>query len=481
MKKLALDRRSFLRGLGGVAIALPSLEIMTSARPAFAQATGGPKRYVIMTSGQSKGQDGNAEEFFVPAATGALAGQTMRPALASLNDLLGDFTIVSGLQIPSKGLDGYTTTPAGGKVEATHDQTLSPLLSGRAASGGGYGANGATSDYLVAQQIAGTTPYKQLVYRVQLDEFNGHYAEISYAAANKPVNNSVADPAVAFQSLFGSFVPPAAGGSGPDPALVRAGQRRRSVLDAVVKSAGELSSKLGAADRARLSDHLDQVRSLEQRIAQLSTGSVTTGAQCSKPAAPGSFVKGTSYNDEIKRGEVLVDLVTMAFACDLTRVASLLVSFSMPMFTLPQHKIDIHEESHSGTRADFLASQTWHVSLFGRLLRNLKALKEGSGTVLDSTAVVFALEAGHGRDGQIGAGATTQAHSTDNMVLLVGGGAGGKIRRGQHIKPAPAGTHPSGAAKPRHPASVLVSCMNAVGATATGLGDVAGNVPELLV
>jgi len=344
----------------------------------------------------------------------------MRPALADLTDLLGDFSIVSGLQIPSKGLDGYTSTPTAGKVEATHDNTLSPLLAGRATQRGYYGANGPTSDYLVAAQIAGTTPYKQLVYRVQLDEFNGHYAEISYSAANKPVNNSVGDPAVAFQSLFGNFVPPSAT---PDPALARKNARRRSVLDAVMKGATDLSGRLGAADRQRLSDHLDQVRSLEARIAQLSDGNSGAGAQCTKPAAPGSFVKGTSYNDEIKRGEVLVDLITMAFACDLTRVASLLISFSMPMFTLPQHREDIHEESHGGSRNDFTASQRWHVSLFGRLLRNLKALKEGTGTVLDNTAVVFALEAGHGRDSQIGPNYALSAHSTDNMIMLVGGGA----------------------------------------------------------
>jgi hypothetical protein len=480
MKKLALGRRTFLRGVGSVALGLPMLEAMVDARPAHAQGTGGVKRYVVMTSGQSKGQDGNTEEFFAPSAVGALKGQAMRPALAGLTDLLDDFSVVSGLQIPSRGLDGYTALPTAGKIEATHDQTLSPLLAGKAASGGTYGANGPTSDYLVAQQIAGASAYKQLVYRVQLDEFNGHYAEISYAAANKPVNNSVADPAIAFQSLFGSFVPPTSGAA-PDPAIARKNQRRQSVLDAVMKSAGDLSGRLGAADRQRLSDHLDQVRALEVRIAQLASGAAGATAQCATPGAPAGFTKGTSYNDEMKRAEVLVDLITMAFACDLSRVASLLVSFSMPMFRLPQHPIDIHEESHSGARVDFLASQVWHVSVFGRLLRGLKALKEGSGTVLDSTAVVFALEAGHGRDGQQGPASSAAAHSTDNMVVLVGGGAGGRIKRGQHIRPATLGAHPSGAAKPRHPASVLVSCMNAVGVTTTSLGDVSGNVPELLV
>ncbi|MBK6697361.1 MAG: DUF1552 domain-containing protein [Myxococcales bacterium] len=518
MKKLELSRRAVLRGVGGFALALPALDVMLDAKPAYAQ--GAPvKRYVVMTSGQSTGQDSGqnvAPSLYVPATVGALKAAELRPAVAGLADIVDQFSIVSGLQIPSLGLDGYGSVPVAGKVQATHDSTLSPLLAGKAHSNGSYGANGATSDYLVAQQLGASSVYKQLVYRVQLDEFNGHYAEISYAAANKPVNNSVADPALAWQSLFGSFVPPAppagggggggggggtpVGGGGPsaaDLALQQKNLRRRSVLDAVMNSAKELSGRLGAADRRRLSDHLDQVRALEQRVALLSGAALptmpsspsspsapppmTSTLSCSKPTQPGAFTKGANYNDEIKRGELLVDLITMAFACDLTRVASLLISFSMPMFRLPAHAIDVHEEGHSGSAADFLLSHKWHVGLFGRLVRNLKALPEGNGTVLDNTAVVFALEAGHGRDGQQGEGNYFAAHSTDNMVMLIGGGGGGKLRKGQHIRPAASGTHPNGSAKPRHPASVLISCMNAVGVPATTLGDVSGNVPELLL
>ena len=488
MKQLKLDRRALLRGAGGAVLGLPLLEIMLSPREAYAQSAA-LKRYLIMTSGQSTGQDGSSENFFVPDAVGALRGQTMKPALAGLTDLLDDFTIVSGLQIPSQGLDGNTSKPAGGKDTATHDKTLSPLLAGRAATGDNYGASGATSDYLVAQQIGGTTPFRQINYRVQLDEINGHFAEISYSASGRPVNNSVADPAVAWQTLFSSFTPPTSGGTPTtptvDPVVARNALRRRSVLDAILESSKSLSARLGASDMSRLSAHLDEVRSLERRVARLAAPpdpmdpGVPVGSACERPAQPGSFTRGNDYNDEIKRGEVLVDLIAMALACDLTRVASLLISFSMPMFTLPNHRMDIHEESHSGSRTDFLASQVWHLSLFGRMLRALKAMPEAGGTVLDHSAVIFLLEAGHGRDAAAG-GSSRQAHSTDNMVVLIGGDAGGVLERGQHIKPAPAGSHPNGSAKPRHPASVLTTCMNAVGGSATGLGDVSGTIPELL-
>jgi hypothetical protein len=53
------------------------------------------------------------------------------------------------------------------------------------------------------------------------------------------------------------------------------------------------------------------------------------------------------------------------------------------------------------------------------------------------------------------------------MVLLVGGRAGG-LAPGSHI--AAAGVHP---------ASVLVSAMQAAGYEGDSLGEVSGNVPEL--
>jgi Protein of unknown function (DUF1552) len=470
-----LHRRTLLRGVGGFALSLPLLDAMIDEKHALAAPTGN-QRYVVLTSGQAAGIDGTEENFFRPANVGRLAGQTMAPALSELTDLLGDFSLVSGLQIPCLGLDGYdTTAPVAGKIRATHDQTLSPMLAGKLNADGSYGANGPTTDYLVAQQIAGSTIYKQLNYRVQLAELNGHYSEISFKAADQPVNNSVADPAVAWQTIFGNFSPPSAG---PDPVITRKNRRARSVLDAIIKSSTTLSGQLGAKDRIKLSNHLDQVRDLEKRIAQFAIPSAA-GARCVKPSMPGDFTKGAIYNDEIKRGELLADLVSMALICDLTRVASLLISFSMPMFTLPGHVLDIHEESHQGTRDWFLASQRWHLSIFGRILRQLKAVPEGNGTALDNTLVVFALEGGHGRDGAA-PGATKNAHSTDNMVMLVGGNAGGKLKRGHHIQPAPMGTHPSGAAKPRHPASVFLTCMNAMGVTASALGDVQGTIPELL-
>jgi hypothetical protein len=80
--------------------------------------------------------------------------------------------------------------------------------------------------------------------------------------------------------------------------------------------------------------------------------------------------------------------------------------------------------------------------------------------------VVFMPEAGHGT--QLNdASSRFATHSVEDMVLLVAGRGGG-LAPGRHI--AATGTHPG---------RVLVSCMQAAGATATALGEVSGNLPEL--
>jgi hypothetical protein len=60
-----------------------------------------------------------------------------------------------------------------------------------------------------------------------------------------------------------------------------------------------------------------------------------------------------------------------------------------------------------------------------------------------------------------------KTHSVEEMVMLVGGRAGG-LQPGRHI--------PTNGA---HPAQLLVSCMQAAGYAGDSLGEISGNVPEL--
>ena len=98
MKKF--NRRTVLRGLGGIAISLPLLEIMLGSQSANAQAIGA-KRLGIFFGGQSLGADNDRRNYFVPPDVGR--NYTTSVGLKPLDNrgLKDDFSLVSGLYIPT--------------------------------------------------------------------------------------------------------------------------------------------------------------------------------------------------------------------------------------------------------------------------------------------------------------------------------------------------------------------------------------------
>ena len=121
---------------------------------------------------------------------------------------------------------------------------------------------------------------------------------------------------------------------------------------------------------------------------------------------------------------------------------------------------DLHELGHSSTLENHARGFAWHSKHVARLLEKLKNTPDVTGNFLDSTVVVFLTEGGCGPEAP---------HNTEGMAVVVAGGKG-RIRQGEHI-----------VASGEHPVKVLVSAMNAVGVQATGLGEVQGNIPSLLL
>jgi hypothetical protein len=81
------------------------------------------------------------------------------------------------------------------------------------------------------------------------------------------------------------------------------------------------------------------------------------------------------------------------------------------------------------------------------------------------SALVLTFEGGHGWNPENPP--EPDAHSTENMGVLVAGHAGG-LKAGRHI-----------AGLARHPGQVVLSAMNAVGVPGDQFGEVKGNIPEL--
>lgn len=167
-------------------------------------------------------------------------------------------------------------------------------------------------------------------------------------------------------------------------------------------------------------------------------------------------------------------MINMAFACDLSRVASMRISYSqshMQMGPVVGIDRDLHQFTHSSNQqvghADAIA---WHVKFFARLVAQLRDTRDFDGSsLLDHTAVVLLFEGGFGLGSE--GGAPLVSHSTQNMVALVGGHAGGlNSGGGKHI-----------IKQDWHPAQAVLSAMYGVGVGQEDetLGEVSGRIPEL--
>jgi Protein of unknown function (DUF1552) len=197
---------------------------------------------------------------------------------------------------------------------------------------------------------------------------------------------------------------------------------------------------------------------------QNTTGGGAATGSCMKPTDPGAdpalganaFV---GWSNETQRGNVMADMIAYAFACDLTRVVSWMLTFDQVFLRNALNNLtDMHDDSHdqSNRKAQIAASTNWHASLFARLVDNLSRMPEGSGTVLDNTflSLVFAeSKTAHGRTG----------------MRHVVAGSGSYIKLGQHI---------DGGGD--HPGKIQITGLQAVGVASNKLNELTGTLTPLL-
>ncbi len=311
-------------------------------------------------------------------------------------------------------------------------------------------AGGPSVDQVIAKAVAasGRIPSLELATR---KPWLGGMVNLG-ASQRAPVQT---DANAVFQRLFPSGSVPSAQPSERD--LIRGA--RGSVLDFVGAEYDAVLPKLGADDRARLRMHRDLVRDLEQRVAGLASLS------CTAPSAP---VEG----DQIATGKVFADMIAAAFACDLTRVATLQITqldndeFGAPAGDV--HQDFAHQEFTDPNAALQMSNyNAKEAEVFAYMVDALRRYAEGSGTVLDNTAVVWVSELANG------------PHDLDKIPVVIAGACGGAFRTGRYLSyaqnlPNPH-EHPDWGASAQRPiglghSHLLVSLMQAMGLPDSEIG-----------
>jgi hypothetical protein len=446
-----LRRRDFLAAAGAGALApfVPVLNRRAEAAGAF------PKRLLLVFSG-----NGTVEEQFWPVGEGT--NFTFKPG--SITEPLAPYA--KKLIFP-RGLHRKTSG------SGAHEQNIGGLWTGCGlVSGFGY-PSGPSIDQVIVQALNPTTDFKSLQFGVQCDSFN--------RGGNKPVlkcmtysgSNAALKPEDNPMAMYSKLMlPTGAGGPVVDPnagdaAKLRA--RRKSVIDAVMGDLKALSTSIDSEDRQKLEHHLDSISSIEKRLDMPITPG-TAGAGCRAPDVSKAMYSATALADNANFPAILDiqnRLAVAALACDRTRIASVQWSrsFSPIQHTWVGVSTDHHTLSHktdAASMAQLFHINRWYGERLGELLGYLDSVKEGNGTLLDNTIVVWGNEAATGN------------HNANPGITVLCGGSGGLLKTGQNINLT--GSDWS---------QLLITLAQAVGATSVNkignLGMKDGNLPQLMV
>jgi hypothetical protein len=259
-----------------------------------------------------------------------------------------------------------------------------------------------------------------------------------------PMENN---PRVVFERLFGL--------GGTAAQRMAELQTDRSILDSVNAQMARLSGKLGPSDRTIVSEYLDSVRDIEQRIRK--SQAQTDGAQL-----PSKLDRPVGIPEDFEvHAKLMFDLQWLALRADITRVITFQLAREFSSRSYPQ--IGVADGHHAISHHDYLPDRleayakigAYHVQLFSYFLQKLQATPDGDGSMLDHTRYLYG---GGISDGDL--------HDHVNLpTLLVGGGAN-EHKGGRYFK-CPDNTPMN---------NVLVSMLNKSGVPIERLGDSTGRL-----
>ena len=413
-----ISRRTVLRGTGA-AIALPLLDIMGA--PVSAK-TGNPQpettknnnriAYLYFPNGVAKGswepekiaEDGSIKKL----------NRWMQP----LEKVKEHLIVTSNLWTP-RG-NGHGAGTATWLTDGGYD-------------GRKIEVNGMSVDQIVANKVGDQTLLPSLELSIKGEGyFTGNLPRNSISWLNRktPLSRET-EPRSVFDRMFRT-----SDGIGID----------QSVVDMVIENARSLQRSGSRADRRKIDEYLQSIRSIEKRLAfadervnqALDRGELTDTLTRPEPGIP------TNHFEYIR---LMIDMMVLAFWADATRVCTFMMDHGQSnryFDFIPECKGTWHALSHyrdiSGRTEDddgkiswdtmeskrnmYNRVTRWHHEQFAYLVNRLDNLREPTGeTLLQNTTLCYgsSLSDGH-------------AHGERDLPLIIAGGGGGAFKGGQHLK-----------------------------------------------
>ena len=379
-KTTDLKRRRFVLQSVTGSLLLPSLASLASAQSS-APATEGSavsqaRRFVAVGN-----LLGFQQKHFFPETTGK--GYEETTLLKPLHEHREKFTVYRGLDHGLRGGHFAVHTFLSGVLhhesKNRHDGNV-------------------TLDQFLADSVGGETRFPSLTVGSEGGIHGG--CQLSWTRSGVRVP-PITGPAALFEKLFVTET------ESQRNRKVRETELQASILDSVLEEAGDLSRRINREDRGKLDEYFSSIRDVEKKIR---TRRQWTDQE--KPEAPFKRPANTNTVDDLP---MLYELIALALQTDSTRVATLEIGGSF----LPQNLgIDksYHSMSHHGNDEEVVANllklETYQLDQFSRFLKRLSGMETETGSLLDSTAVLFGSGMGNG----------SSHTNTDLPILLAGGG-----------------------------------------------------------
>jgi hypothetical protein len=283
---------------------------------------------------------------------------------------------------------------------------------------------GVSVDQVAAMKVGGETALPSLELSVDSGKRMGscdsgyscaYSYNISWRSETMPMLPEV-EPRAVFERLFGDVK----SGRTSTEARSRRAALQKSILDFVQADAGRVRSRLGMGDRRKLDEYLSSVREIEQRVEKMERSAKELPADARVPEG---------YEGFEAHAKLMFDMLVLAFQTDSTRVATFILGHEgsnrpYPSIGVNDGHHDVSHHQGNPTQIEKITKiNTLHASLFAYFLEKMKGVKEGEGSLLDQSMIVYGSGIGDGN-----------RHNHDDLPVLLAGHGGGTIAGGRHVK-----------------------------------------------
>lgn len=424
-----ITRRAVLRGVG-VTMALPWLESLHALRNGSAPETP-PRRFAALFMGNGISPD----HWW---AKGAGEGMELSKSLQPMMPYRAKMNVVSGL---------FNKRATGVGI---HPGQTGNILSGAALQKGAVLKGGITLDQVLASRIGEEVAQPSLILGCEQpitgyheSNFSMAYSShISWRDATSPVPMEVY-PSLAFDSLFDNH------GS----------RRTQSILDRVRGEAAGLDRVVSHTDKAKIDEYLTSIREVEKSVERTRAMKDRADGRAQDKGRPALTMPrpDNGLPEDIREHmRLMCDIIALAFQSDKTRVATLLLCRDLSGLFYPFLDVRTahHPASHEDRSDAYQRVAHYYVSQLAYLAGRLDSMKEGEGTVLDNSCLMFVSNMWSG-----------SRHDSSKVPLLLVGGLAGAMDTGRVLDYTGKGDDN------RKLCSLYLSIMDRMGVTLDRFGD----------